>query len=277
MSGEFAGRSKQKKFYTVQLSYQNGHACHICNINTISKAFHCPSDQFIKNTTSLVQHLTTWKDTVIHVFPKQSISTAKHTLWRARPLRYSCTVVQNVPKNLAFLDFESISVQEDKFLGIATPTWMGKHVPISISSSCSLMPELNFPRNSYPCDLVESFVEAAAGLATQTEEPTKKEFMVIETNVEEHFQIKIVPQLIKIGVASNQYRNLKTSLSIKWSKMHRNSFYKHTVINVIICWVASKGIATLFLYLVSKALNTKLFQYYVLCCLSWCMNERLSQ
>ena len=70
-------------------------------------------------------------------------------------------------KNIAFLDFESICVQEDNFLDTDTTTWTDKHVPISVSTSSNLIEEPIVFCNSILGALVQTFNDALEALATQ--------------------------------------------------------------------------------------------------------------
>ena len=64
-----------------------------------------------------------------------------------------------------------------------TTTWIGKHVPISVSISSNLIAQPIFLCNSNPRDLVESFIDAVEGLATQGKAQMKLKFLEIETAI----------------------------------------------------------------------------------------------
>ena len=85
--------------------------------------------------------------------------------------------------NLAVFDFESICIPEEKFKNTETTTWIGKHVPISVSISSNLTVKPIFLCNSNPRDLVESFIDAVGGLATQSKAQMKLKFLEIETAI----------------------------------------------------------------------------------------------
>ena len=60
MIGELAMRSIGKHSNTVRLFRDNSHICHVSDINSLFKAYRCPSrDQFIRRAQHLEQHLTT--------------------------------------------------------------------------------------------------------------------------------------------------------------------------------------------------------------------------
>ena len=85
--------------------------------------------------------------------------------------------------NLAVFDFESICIPEEKFKNTEMTTWIGKHVPISVSISSNLIAKPTFLCNSNPRDLVESFIDAVEGLATQSKAHMKLNFLEIETTI----------------------------------------------------------------------------------------------
>ena len=70
-------------------------------------------------------------------------------------------------KNSVF-DFEPICIPEEKLKNTETTTGIGKHVPISVSISSNRTANPIFFCNCNPRDLVESFIDAVEGLATQS-------------------------------------------------------------------------------------------------------------
>ena len=86
-------------------------------------------------------------------------------------------------KNMALLDFGTICVQEDKFRDTETTTWIGKHVPTSVSISWNLIEQPIFSCKSNPRALIEFFVDALDRLAPQSEAQMKLKFLEVETNV----------------------------------------------------------------------------------------------
>ena len=85
--------------------------------------------------------------------------------------------------NLAVFDFESICIPEEISENTETTTWMGKHVPISVSISSNLIAEPLILCNSNPRDLVELFIDAVEGLATKSKAQMKLKFLKVETAI----------------------------------------------------------------------------------------------
>ena len=100
---------------------------------------------------------------------------------------------------MAIFDFESICVREDSYKQTETTTWIGKHVPISVSISTNLIPEPIFLCNPNPHHLIWSFITALEGLATQSKAPMKLNFIEVETAI----KIKLCAILEQL----NQRRN----------------------------------------------------------------------
>ena len=90
---------------------------------------------------------------------------------------------QKMFKNLAVFDFESICVKEDSYKQTETTTWIGKHVPISISISSNLIAEPIFLCHANPHHFIPSFITALEGLATQSKAQTKLNFIEVETAI----------------------------------------------------------------------------------------------
>ena len=96
-------------------------------------------------------------------------------------IRY--TSEQKLFKNLTKFDFESICVQKETFRDTNTTTWIGKHVPISVSISSNLVEEPIFLCNSDPHHFVASFVGSLENLASQSKAKMKNLFLDFETTI----------------------------------------------------------------------------------------------
>ena len=90
------------------------------------------------------------------------------------------TYNQKLFNNLPICDFDSIPVDEENFKDTNTTTWIGKRIPISLSTSSDLVQEPISPFNTNPRDLVSSFIEALGNLATQSKAQMKRIFFQLE-------------------------------------------------------------------------------------------------
>ena len=184
MFGELARRSIKKYEKNVQLIRYNSHICYVDNINALFKAFRCPTcDTYFQKTGNLERHLVSCSERVKHIYPKNVYQLRETLFDKLDSFDIQYTDDQKPFTNLAVFDFESICIPEEKFKNTETTTWIGKHVPISVSISSNLIAKPIFLCNSSPRDLVESFIDAVEGLATQSKAQMKLKFLEIETAI----------------------------------------------------------------------------------------------
>ena len=182
--GELARRSIKRYEKNVQLIRYNSHICYVDNINALFKAFCCPTrDTYFHKTGNLERHLVRCSERVKHIYPKNVYQLRETLFDKLDSFGIQYTNDQKLFTNLAVFDFESICIPEEKFTNTKTTTWIGKHVLISVSISSNLIPIPIFLCKSNPRDLVESFIDAVEGLATQSKAQMKLKFLEIETAI----------------------------------------------------------------------------------------------
>ena len=134
--GELCRRSIQKYENSVKLLRYNNHICYVNNINALFKAFRCTTcDTFFSKTGKLERHLVTCSDRVKHIYPKNVYEVRETLFEKLDAFNIPYKSEEKLFKNLAIFDFESICVVEDSYKQTETTTWIGKHVPISVSIS----------------------------------------------------------------------------------------------------------------------------------------------
>ena len=169
MVGELARRSIKKHEKNVQLIRYNSQICYVDNINALFKAFRCPTcDTYFQKTGNLERHLVRCSERMKHIYPKHVYQLRETLFDKHDSFGIQYTDDQKLFTNLAVFNFESICIPEEKFKNTETSSWIGKHVPISVSISSNLIAEPFFLCNSNQRDLVESFIDAVDGLATQS-------------------------------------------------------------------------------------------------------------
>ena len=184
MVGELARRSIKKFEKNVLLIRYNSHICYVNNINALFTAFRCPTcDTYFRKTGNLERHLVRCSEHVKHMYPKNVYQLRETLFDKLDSFDIQYTDDQKLFTNLAVFDFESICIPEEKFKNTETTTWIGKHVPISVSISSNLIVEQIFLCNSNPRDLVESFIDAVESLATQSKAQMKLKFLEIVTPI----------------------------------------------------------------------------------------------
>ena len=184
MVGKLARQSIKNYEKNVQLIRYNSHICYVDKINALFKAFRCPTcDTYFQKTGNLERHLVSCSERVKHIYPKNVYQLRETLFDKLDSFNIQYTDDQKLFNNLAVSDFESICIPEEKFKNTETTTWIGKHVPISVSISSNLITKPIFLCNSYPRDLVESFIDAVEGLATQSEAQMKLKFLEVDTAI----------------------------------------------------------------------------------------------
>ena len=184
MVGELARRSIGKYEKIVQLMRYNSHICYVDNINALFKAFRCPNcDTYFQKTGNLERHLVRCSERAKHIYPK-NVYRLRETLFdKLDSFDIQYTDDQKLFGNLAVFDFESICIPEERIKNTKTTTWIGKHVPKSVSTSSNPIAMPLFLCNFNPRDLVESFIEAVDCLATQSKGQIKLKFLEVKTAI----------------------------------------------------------------------------------------------
>ena len=182
--GELARQSVQKYENNVRLLRYNNHICYVNNINAVFQSFRCPNcDPFFNKRFNLERHLTTCSERVKIVYPRNVYQIRETLFDKLDSFGIKYTKEQKLFKKIAIFDFESICLQEETFRDTYTTTWIGKHVPISVSISSNLVEEPIFLCNSDPHQLVAFFIGALESLASQSKRKLKNFFLDIETTV----------------------------------------------------------------------------------------------
>ena len=180
--GELARRRVRNYENTMRLLRYNNHICYVNNINAVFQSFFCPNcDTFFNRTFNLEQQLTTCSERVENVYPRNVYQIRETLFDKLDSFSIKYTSEQKLFKNLAIFDFDSICVQEETFRDTNTTTWIGEHVPISVSISSNLVEEPIFLCNSDPHHLVSSFIGALENLASQSKAKMKNLFLDIKT------------------------------------------------------------------------------------------------
>ena len=183
--GELARRSVQKYENTERLLRYNNHIFYVSNINAVYRAsFRCPiCYTFFNRTFNWERHLTTCSERVKNVYPRNVYQIRETLFDKLDSFCINNTSEQKLFKNIAIFDFESICVQEETFRDTITTTWIGKHVPISVSISSDLVEGTIFLCNSDPHHLIASFFGVLEKLASESKAKMKNLFPDIETTI----------------------------------------------------------------------------------------------
>ena len=184
MVGQLARRRIKKYEKNVQLIRYKSHVCYVDKINALFKAFRCPTcDTCFQKPANLERHLVRCSERVKHIYPKNVYQLRETLFDKLDSFVIQYTDDRKLFNNLAVFDFDSICIPEEKVKNTETTTWIGKYVTISVSVSSNLIAKPIFLCNSNLRDLVESFIDAVEGLATQSKAQMKLKFLEIETAI----------------------------------------------------------------------------------------------
>ena len=184
MVGELARRSIKKYEKNVELIRYKSHISYVDNINALFKAFFCSTcDTYFQKTGNLERHLVKCSERVKHIYPKNMYQLQETLFDKLDSFDIQYLDDQQLLNNLAVFDFESICIPEENFKNTETTTWIGKHVPISVSKSSNLIAKPISLCNSNPRGLRESFIDAVQGIATQSKSQMKLKFLELETAI----------------------------------------------------------------------------------------------
>ena len=147
--------------------------------------------------------MVTCTDRDKHIYPKNVYELRETLFEKLDAFNIPYKNDQKLFKNLAIFDFESICVKEDSYKQTETTTWIGKHVPISLSISSNLISEPIFLCNANRHHLISSFISALEGLATQSKAQLKLNFIEVETAI----KIKLCAVLEQLNQRRNRVSN----------------------------------------------------------------------
>ena len=182
--GELARRSLKKYVKNVQLLRYKKHICYVDNIQALFKAFRCPTcDTYFQTTGNLERHLVRCSERKKLMNPKNVFQLQETLFDKLDSFDMKYTDDHKLFNNLAVFYFESICIPEEKFKDTETTTWIGKHVQISVSISSNLIAMPISLCSSNQHDLVESFLDAVEGLATQSKAQMKLTILEKETAI----------------------------------------------------------------------------------------------
>ena len=103
-----------------------------------------------------------------HIYPK-NVHELRETLFeKLEGFNLPVSEDNELFNNPAIFDFKSICVPTEELKETQTTTWIGKHVPISVSISSNLIDEPIFLYNKDPQNLIIDFVSKLELLAEKS-------------------------------------------------------------------------------------------------------------
>ena len=205
--GELARPSIGRFDKTVKLLRFNNHINLTNDIDSFFKCFRCPScNTFFKRSEFLNKHLLRCNDRVKHIYPKNVYELRETLFEKLEGFSLPVSKDNKLFNNLAIFNFESICVPTEELKETQTTTWIGKHVPISVSISSNLIDEPIFLYNKDPQNLIIDFVSKLKLLAEKSKLEMRTKFQYIEVVFNEIMK-KIFDQLNERGknYSSNKF------------------------------------------------------------------------
>ena len=120
------------------------------------------------------KHLLSCKNLMRHIYPKNVYELRETFFEKLERFNFPVLEDNKLFKNLAIFDFESICVPTEELKETQTTTWIGKHVPISVSLLSNFVDEPIFLYKKDPQNLIFEFVNSLELLAEQSKLEMRK-------------------------------------------------------------------------------------------------------
>ena len=118
-----------------------------------------------------------------NIYPK-SFYTLRETLFeKLDGFNIEYTKEQNLFKNVAIFDSDSICVPSEDFKPTETINWIGKHEPISVSMPSNLLDKPIFLCDKDPQSLIFDFLANLELLAEKNKSEMRSKLLEIENNI----------------------------------------------------------------------------------------------
>ena len=162
----------------------NNHIINTNNIDSFFKCFRCPSCYtFFQESNHFNKHLIRCTDRVRQIYPNKAYTVSETIFEKLDGFNIPYNEDYKLFSNVAIFDFESICVPTAELKATETTTWMGKHVPISVSISSNLQDDLFLLREKVPEFLINAFVSSLELLAEKCKLQMRTMFQEIENIV----------------------------------------------------------------------------------------------
>ena len=156
--GEHVRRSVERYDENIKLLRYNNHICYVNDINNFFKKFRCPScDVFFNHSGHFNRHLKTCKERVKNIYPRGAYSLRETLFEKLDNFSIAYPEDYTLFRIFVVFDFEAICVQSVEANNTVTTSWIGTHVPVSVSISSNLSDELVFLCENDPNRLIISF------------------------------------------------------------------------------------------------------------------------
>ena len=169
MIAELTRRSSMKRSKTTSLLRYENHICWTADINKFLKKFRCyVCDHFFDRSNNLEVHMRNCSEKTKHHYPSGAYQLSETIFERLEDVNINVPQELRLFSNLIVFDFESITVPDNTLRNTELTSWIGKHVPISVSISSNLLSETIFICNEDPLQLIRDFVSSLTNIAEKS-------------------------------------------------------------------------------------------------------------
>ena len=155
--GELSHQSANLFSDTVSLLQYDNHICWTKNIDKFLQKYRCRNcDKFWSRSFNFQRHIRSCSERITHRYPTGPYQLNETVFEKMRNL--DIEVEDYLFKNLVVFDFESITVHDQSLNHTDSTTFIGKHVPISVSIHSNLISEPIFICDINPRCLITKFL-----------------------------------------------------------------------------------------------------------------------
>ena len=169
MFAEITRRSSMKRSKTTSLLRYENHICWTADISKFLKKFRCyVCDQFFDRSFNLLRHMQNCSENTQHKYPTGAYQLSETIFERLEDVNINVPHELRLFSHLIVFDFESVTVPDSTLKNTDLTSWIGKHVPISVSISSNLLSEPIFICNEDPLQLIRDFVSSLSNIAEKS-------------------------------------------------------------------------------------------------------------
>ena len=169
MFAELTRRSLMKRTKTTSLLRFENHICWTADINKFLKKFRCyVCDQFFDRSFNLMRHIQTCSKNTQHKYPTGAYQLSETIFDRLDDVQINVPQELRLFSHLIVFDFESITVPDNTLRNTDLTSWIGKHVPISVSTASNLLKDPIFTCKEDPYQLIRDFVSSLTNIAEKS-------------------------------------------------------------------------------------------------------------
>ena len=169
MFAELTRRSLMKRTKTTSLLRYENHICWTADINKFHKKFRCYiCDHFFDRSNNLMVHLRNCSENTQHRYPSGAYQLAETIFDRLEDVNIMVRQELRLFSHLIVFDFESITVPDNTLRNTDLTSWIGKHVPMSVSIASNLLKDPIFICNEDPYQLIRDFVSSLTNIAEKS-------------------------------------------------------------------------------------------------------------